>query len=428
MTATNDLKYKQHPFTLLFEDKGVEKQFRTSYDKGVKLPLRYGMVISLLSWISALGIIYFVIPDKFYWLAPLTMVIIVPLFLFMIYTTYSERFTGRYHLIGAISNAYAGLYAIYFCNQFPSGENLTLPVLIFIIFFGSYMIRLRWVAGFIAALTYTLGFHIFITFYTDLHTSQVLLFAFVGWLTLIFAFVAGRVTETNSRLSFLQQKTINEQSIIIQQEKEASEKLLANMLPPFIAKRLKENDSVIADNHNDASVLFADLVGFTALSTKYPARELVGILNHVFSRFDLLTEQNELEKIKTIGDGYMVAGGLTKNKVDHLTRMANLAIEMIDFLETDAEVKALDLQIRIGINSGSVIAGVIGINKFTYDLWGDTVNVASRMESQGVNGKINVSEVVKLRLENSFEFEKRELIEIKGKGDAQTYFLTKKVC
>jgi class 3 adenylate cyclase len=414
---------EQEALSLRFKDKDLESQFHESYDKGVRLPLRYGMLISILAWVASIVLVSFVIPDQFVHLITLTSSIILSVFVLIAYTTYNKAFGGYYHILGAFSNAWAGLFAIYFCHQFPTGENLTLPVLIFIIFFGSYMIRLRWIAGCVAALTYTIGYHVYIALYTDLSSDQVIQYAFVAWLTLLFAILAGRVAEYNNRVSFVQRKTIREQGVIIEEEKEASEKLLANMLPPFIAKRLKEDQAVIADNHNDASVLFADLVGFTELSSKLPARKLVDILNHIFSKFDALTERHELEKIKTIGDGYMVAGGLTKNKVDHLTRMASLSLEMIEFLKSDTHIKELNLKIRIGINSGNVIAGVIGIKKYTYDLWGDTVNTASRMESQGEIGRVHVSEVVKLRLDSNFDFEKRDIIKIKGKGDAQTYFL-----
>ena len=427
MTTTQEIMPEQHKLLLSFKDKRLESEFRRSYDRSVRIPLRYGMVVSILSWMSSIGLIYVVIPEDFYWLSLLTIAVILPSFGFAVYATFYDRFKGFYHFIGACSNAWAGLYAIYICDQFPSGAYLTLPVLIFIIFFGSYMVRLRWIAGFLAAFSYTLGYHVYIANYSDLTTSQVILFAFVGWLTLIFAIIAGRMAEHNNRIAYVQRRTIRSQSEIIRQEKEASEKLLQNILPPFIASRLKEDAGVIADNHNDASVLFADIVGFTSLSTKLPANELVSVLNKIFSHFDVLTEKHELEKIKTIGDGYMVAGGLIRNKADHVERMANLALEMIDFIENDAEVKDFNLKIRIGINSGAVVAGVIGLKKFTYDLWGDTVNLASRIESQGATGKIAVSEVVKERLERNFAFEKRELLDIKGGGETQTYFLTDQV-
>lgn len=212
---------KQNSITLAFEDAVLEKEFRTSYDKSVRLPLRQGIIISILSWFSALGLIFAIIPEQMSTLGVTTIVYIGSVFGFIVYTTYSERFKGYYHLLGAFSNAWAGMFVIYFCAKFPNGVNLILPALIFIIFFGSYMIRLRWIAGFFAALTYTLAYHIYIAEFSDLPSSQVILYAFVGWMTLIFAILAGRASEGNHRVAFIQQKTIREQQTIIEKEKEA---------------------------------------------------------------------------------------------------------------------------------------------------------------------------------------------------------------
>lgn len=219
MTVENHLP-DQNNITLAFKDSALEAEFQKSYDKSVKVPLRFGILISLLSWYSAIGLIYVVIPDDFGWLSLLTIVYIGSFFGFIVYSTFYKRFEGYYHLMGAISNVWAGLYAIYFCDQFPNGEHLTLPVLIFIIFFGSYMVRLRWMAGFIAALIYTVAYHWYIVKYSELPFSQVTLYAFVAWMTLLFAILAGRVTEGNNRIAFVQRKTIREQSEIIEKEKE----------------------------------------------------------------------------------------------------------------------------------------------------------------------------------------------------------------
>ncbi|GAB5417078.1 MAG: hypothetical protein Crog4KO_19440 [Crocinitomicaceae bacterium] len=414
---------EQHPTGLFFKDPVLEKEFLNSYNKSVRIPLRYGMIISILSWFAAIPLMYFIIPEKFGFMFPLTLGVIGVVFGFIIYATYSKAFVGKYHIIGAFSNAWAGLFAIYVCSQFPGGDNLILPVLIFIIFFGWYMIRLRWLAGFIAALTYVIGYNVYIIMYSELTDAQIVLFAFVAWITLIFALVAGRVAEYNSRLAWVQSKTIREQNEIIVKEKEASENLLRNMLPTFIADRLKENQGVIADSHEDVSVLFADLAGFTRLASDFPPDKVVDILNRIFSSFDALSEKHQLEKIKTVGDGYMAAGGLSK-KEDHLHRIAKLSLDMIHFMEHDPDIKKLELKIRIGIHVGPVVAGVIGTRRYTYDLWGDTVNLASRLESQGEVGKIAVSENVANRLEPQFKLEKRALVHIKGKGDMQTYFLS----
>ncbi len=198
-------------------------------------------------------------------------------------------------------------------------------------------------------------------------------------------------------------------------------RLLLNVLPAPIADRLKRGGGIIAERFEDASVLFADIVNFTPLSAKLDAISLVEMLNRVFSAFDNLVEKHGLEKIKTIGDAYMVAGGLPDPRPDNLAAMARLALEMRAAV---ADSGRQALQLRIGLHAGAVVAGVIGKRKFIYDIWGDTVNTASRLESHGEPGKIHVSAAVKERLGGAFTFEPRGEIEIKGKGPMATWFLT----
>lgn len=201
-----------------------------------------------------------------------------------------------------------------------------------------------------------------------------------------------------------------------------NQRLLLNVLPAPIAEKLKKQTGIIAERYDDVSVLFADLVGFTPLSATLRPAQLLELLNRVFSGFDVLVSDRGLEKIKTIGDAYMVAGGLPDPQPDHLARMAELALEMLESMEPfKSEYEALDL--RVGLHAGSAIAGVIGIRKFIYDVWGDTVNTASRLESHGLPGRVHVSEVVYERLRDRFEFESRGVVELKGKGPMSTYFL-----
>jgi adenylate cyclase len=201
-----------------------------------------------------------------------------------------------------------------------------------------------------------------------------------------------------------------------------NERLLLNVLPASIANKLKQQVGIIAERFDDASVLFADIVGFTPLSARLSPTELIESLNRVFSGFDELADHHKLEKIKTIGDGYMVAGGLIEQNADHLAAMATMALAMHENVrKLNSEFGGLSL--RIGLQVGSVIAGVIGIRKFIYDVWGDTVNTASRLESHGAPGRTHVSEMVFERLQGRFAFEARGTIELKGRGPMNTYFL-----
>src|SRR5690606_21715953 len=195
-------------------------------------------------------------------------------------------------------------------------------------------------------------------------------------------------------------------------EKEKSEALLLNILPTAIVSRLNLGETVIADHIPDATILFADLVGFTGLSAQLSATRLIKLLNMLFSDFDRLSLNFGLEKIKTIGDAYMVAGGLTDRSADHVGNVARMALEMLEVSSNTSELLGLPLQLRIGIHTGPVIAGIIGTHRFIYDVWGDTVNTASRMESRGLPGEINVTEAVYERLRDRYVFESRGTVQL----------------
>ena len=201
-----------------------------------------------------------------------------------------------------------------------------------------------------------------------------------------------------------------------------SDDLLHAILPDEIATRLKADRTMIADEHEAASVLFADVVGFTPMSAAMSPAELVSMLNEVFTTFDGFVEELGLEKIKTVGDAYMVAAGVPHGRADHAHAIAELALRMRDH----AELHPFDgrpLSLRIGVNSGRVVAGVVGTQKFAYDLWGDVVNTASRMESEGVPGAIQVTPATYELIRDGFVCEPRRVVRVKGKGDMQTYLL-----
>ena len=206
-------------------------------------------------------------------------------------------------------------------------------------------------------------------------------------------------------------------------ERDKSEQLLLNVLPPSIAGRLKDHEATIADRYGEATILFADLVEFTRLSQRMDAASVVGLLNDVFTRFDALTDRYGLEKIKTIGDCYMVVGGVPERRDDHCAAIASMALDMIRELEAYNAAHGQALKLRIGINTGEVVAGVIGRKKFIYDLWGDAVNMASRMESQGEPSRIQVTQAVVDAIGDRFVFEARGEIDVKGRGTMTTYFL-----
>jgi adenylate cyclase len=215
-------------------------------------------------------------------------------------------------------------------------------------------------------------------------------------------------------------------------EQKISERLLLNVLPPSIAERLKGRPEVtgesfteiIADSFPEVTVLFADIVGFTKFSENLSPEALVAVLNDIFSHFDVIADGRGLEKIKTIGDAYMAVAGLPMPQTDHAQRAAHMALDMVNAMERFNERNRFKLSLRIGISTGAVVAGVIGKRKFLYDIWGDVVNTANRMETHGVSGRIQVSDSTRQQLGEPFMLEDRGPIEVKGKGEMHTWFLT----
>ena len=202
--------------------------------------------------------------------------------------------------------------------------------------------------------------------------------------------------------------------------------MLLNVLPAKIAERLEAGETAIADWFDDATVLFADLVGFTELAVRLGPRATRDLLDRLFTGFDELAEHHGLEKIKTIGDAYMVVGGVPEPSTDHPARVVAMGLDLLDFATLVAADLGQPLDLRIGIHTGPVVAGVIGTRKFSYDLWGDTVNVASRLESRGVAGSIQMSEATWLRVRHDVVATSRGPIELKGRGLMETFLVTRR--
>lgn len=235
---------------------------------------------------------------------------------------------------------------------------------------------------------------------------------------LLLRFSAQEKDKTQSRLK--------EAHRLLQDEQERSERLLLNVLPAPVAERLKRSNQPIADGFADATVMFADIVNFTQVAAGMTPTQVFAMLNRIFSSFDELAEKFGLEKIKTIGDAYMVAGGLNNERPDYCDAVAEMAVAMRELLRNDTSVNSARLEIRIGISTGPVVAGVVGRNKFIYDLWGDTVNTASRITSEGVPGMIQVDAATYRRLRDRFDFFDPQALVFKGKGTMTVYRLAGK--
>lgn len=223
------------------------------------------------------------------------------------------------------------------------------------------------------------------------------------------------------------EKQLAEQHQLVRVEREKSERLLLSILPPHVAERLKHQPGTIADGFADVSVMFADVVDFTRLAEELTPNQVVSFLEEVFTRFDQLTSRYGLDKIKTIGDAYMVVGGLTNDQPNYVDHVADMALEMIELARTDPQLHRLGVALHIGIATGPVIAGVIGATRFSYDLWGDTVNLSNRLTDEAGAGIILVDKTTYRRLGHRYSFDAPKDIEIKGKGTMTVYRLTGKL-
>lgn len=250
-----------------------------------------------------------------------------------------------------------------------------------------------------------------------------LLHGTVTWLVLVAAVTISILVDSSQRTQFAQESIISDQRDLIEQERQRADRLLQNILPDAIAQRLKDGDDAIADHHDGVTVLFADVVGFTALSTRLPASEVVALLDDVFHRIDDIVDRHGVEKIKTVGDAYMAVAGAPEARPDHTEAIAEVALDILAALEVLASETATPIEMRVGIATGDAVAGVIGRKKFAYDLWSDTVNTAARMESHGVPGRIQITAATANRLRSSYVVEERGVIDVKGKGPTPTSFL-----
>ena len=240
--------------------------------------------------------------------------------------------------------------------------------------------------------------------------------------TIVYLLLRHFVQERNSY-----EKRLAEQNDLVRVEREKSERLLLSILPPHVAERLKSNPGTIADGFADVSVMFADVVDFTRLAEELTPNQVVSFLDEVFTRFDRLSAKYGLDKIKTIGDAYMVVGGLAGERLNYVDHTADMAMEIMELTRSDPALRRLGIQLHIGIATGPAIAGVIGATRFIYDLWGDTVNLASRLTAEATAGQILVDRITNRRLGHRYSFEVPQDIPIKGKGATTVYRLTGKI-
>jgi class 3 adenylate cyclase len=422
---------KMNRFTLAFDDAGLEREF---LDASVETTRRLMRAVWLVVFVAVPAVGLVDANTQVGREIQITrLAICEPAVLIGLATTFLPPTTFR--RVGSFAN---GLSVSMFLALVPL-QNLTLEVwpptwapaddLVTLISFGlaaqviimfsaltSSSLRFRQVAP-IAALAMSAYLCMVPRIATKLgHASFAGIAAAVLPTALVLGIVASYQLESSRRRLFLEHRQLAE-------ERAKSEALLRNVLPTAIAERLKSDPSHIADGFTEVTILFADIVGFTDLCTRLSPAEVVAMLNRLFTEFDNLAERHGLEKIKTIGDAYMVVGGLPEPREDHAEAVIAMALGMRDAVDAVAKATGYDLKVRIGVSSGPVVAGVIGKKKFAYDLWGDAVNTASRMESHGLAGEIQVTESTWARVKGAFNVDPRGTITVKGKGELPTWFV-----
>jgi class 3 adenylate cyclase len=322
----------------------------------------------------------------------------------------------RQHALASLLTSANGvvIFALALVADFLPGYGVAAATLLFT---WGFVSRTRFVYAALRTAVVSLAFLVAVILYrgpTNL-VLDVLFFVAAAVGTL----VALRILERNRRQLFYQELVIRRQSEQLEMEAAKSEQLIQNILPASIATRLRNGETSIADDYPSVTVLFADIVSFTPLSARLTALELIDVLSRLFSRFDDLVAEHGVEKIKTIGDNYMAVGGLS-NEADHAVRIVRLGLAMIDEAHTH-EVLGRPLELRIGVHSGPVAGGVIGTRKLAFDLWGDTVNVASRLQEVGPPGRVHLSEATWLLVRDQFECEALGESQLRGHSGMRTY-------
>ena len=414
------------PITLAFEDAAIERQFLDDYADSVRLQVRGIWIMAILVLLAFAG----VDPpgDVGFYTRVVRYGFGLPITLFGLAVSFAPMKTFR--RVWAATMCVSGFAGLGLIPVIPCVLALTVPS--WRLTDDLWTFFLTMVASVMGVLLFCLGTLRFFQATATAAAYVVLYSAVIGALgmsarglvcavistgcaTLGGAFGAYRVERYRRRL-FLEQRQLAA-------ERAKSESLLRNVLPLAIAERLKSDPSHIADGFAEVTILFADIVGFTDLSARLSPSEVVAMLNRLFTAFDDLADKHGLEKIKTIGDAYMVVGGLPDVREDHAVAVVSMALEMREAVGHVSGATGHTLKVRIGVNTGPVVAGVIGKKKFAYDLWGDAVNTASRMESHGQEGEIQITESTRTRVKDTFDLEARGLIHVKGKGDMPAWLV-----
>jgi class 3 adenylate cyclase len=403
----------------------VEEEFLEDYHLNTVSTTRLALFLGLFLF-SLFGILdIYAVPlsKNIVWF--IRYAVVAPVIIFVIIASYIDFFQKHIQLLMGIVVAISGMgivAMISITREVEFGNRFYFTGLILVSMWGYSLSRLRFWYAIIANLVIMAGYEFASIVMKQLLTTEtgIVIFTMHNFFFIggnIIGMFASYALERYTRRDFIQKYTI-------QAQRDQADKLLYNVLPARIAEQLKRGTGTIAEEYNSATVLFADIVNFTPISARYAPHEVVEMLDELFSNFDELVDRYGVEKIQVAGDGYMVAAGVPTPRPDHATVLAQLALDMLDCVKNE---KFLDgkhpIEIRIGLNSGSLLGGVIGRKKYFYALWGDTVNTASRMESHGFRGKIQITRATYELVKDEFECEYVGVIPVKGKGEMDVWHL-----
>jgi len=409
----DELDFNRDRLTLRFESRELERAFQLDLGSRLLLQHRVGLGLAAGLWVAAgllLVLIYGV--DT----VAIAQAVSVPLAFVVGGMAVIDRLQSwdAQQVVNGVVNLVGGLAMVFISTRVADVPELLGTVLILNAIFAFSVVRMGFVIGLAAEMPVLiwLGALAWIGTYPE-----------IGWFT-VFLVASGMgvaafgayMLESSARARFLQRQILAGQREALAREMAKSDRLLHSMLPASIADRLRDEPRVIADAFPEATVVFSDIVGFTPIGSQMSPNELVSVLNELFGRFDELAARHGLEKIKTMGDGYLAVAGVPLPVPDHADRAVRFGLDVLRATEALATERDLPLRLRVGIHSGPLVAGVIGRDKLAYDLWGDTVNVASRMESQGLPDRVQISEATAQLLSAEVSLEARGTIEVRGRG------------
>ena len=402
--------------SLRFVDDQVERQYQRQGGSESQLALRITNGFSATMWLLAAIVLPMgtaIPPDRAIPVCSAMAVLSLAAFLL---STRADTL-DRQHSIVSVLTTVNGLVILWLASIGGVLPGYGIGAIMLLFTFG-FVARTAFIFASLRSAVIVVGFVVAAVLYPG--WGSPLVDAFIFGAAVIGTLLALRLLEQSRRRVFYQDIVITRQADALRLEKDRADALLLNVLPESISSRLLAGERTIADAYPAVTVLFADIVGFTALSARLPADEVVGILGRLFERFDELAAARGLEKIKTIGDAYMAAGGLPEPMDDHAARVVDLGLAMIDAARQESDGIA-DLRLRVGVHSGPVIGGVIGHRKFAFDIWGETVNIASRLEVHGVPGLVHVSAATRRNVADLFDVEPRGPMQLRGYGPMETY-------